>query len=54
MSCGKSESLNFDMLLLLTAYKVSAKVVQKISLVILKSDPNFEQKFTFCLWFGEF
>ena len=31
-SSGKSENLHFDVLLLLTAYKVSAKKVQKSSL----------------------
>ena len=49
-SSGKSENLHFDVLLLSIAYKVSAKKsAEKLSLMTLKSDPNFEEKFTFCL-----
>ena len=47
-SSRKSEHLLFDGLLLSTAYKVSAKIVQKsTSLMTLKSDSNFEEKLTF-------
>ena len=51
-SSGKSENLHFDVLLLSIAYtyKVSAKKkCKELSLMTLKSDPNFEEKFTFCL-----
>ena len=45
-SSGKSENLHFDVLLLSIAYKVLAKKVQKMSLMTLKSDRNFEEKLT--------
>ena len=45
-SSGKSENLHFDVLLLLIAY---VKFQLKKSLMTLKSDPNFEEKPTFCL-----
>ena len=45
-SSGKSENLHFDLLLLSIAYKVLAKKVQKMSLMTLKSDRNFEEKLT--------
>ena len=48
-SSGKSENLHFDVLFLSIAYKVSAKNTFFLSLVTLKSDPNFEEKLTFCL-----
>ena len=59
VSSGKSENLHFDVLLLSIAYKVSPKKVTKNYLMTLKSDPNLEQKLTFCLKnnltsFGEF
>ena len=47
-SSGKSENLHFDVLLLSKAYKVWAKT-EELSLMTLKSDPNFEEKLTFCL-----
>ena len=48
-SSGKTEKLHFDVLLLSIAYKVSAKkTAEELSLMTLKSDPNFEKKFTFC------
>ena len=48
-SSGKSENLYFDVLLLSIAYKVSAKKsAEELSLMTL-NDPNFEEKFTFCL-----
>ena len=48
-SRGKSENLHFDVLLLSIAYKVSAKKLQKLSVMTLKNDPNFKEKFTFYL-----
>ena len=46
----KSENLHFDVLLLSIAYKVSGKKnAEELSLMTLKSDPNFEEKLTFCL-----
>ena len=49
-SSGKSENLHFDVLLLSIAYKVLAKKsAEEFSLMTLKSDPNFEEKLTFCL-----
>ena len=49
-SSGKSENLHFDALLLSIAYKDSAKKgAEELSLMTLKSDPNFEEKLTFCL-----
>ena len=49
-SSGKSEILHFDMLLFLIAYKVSAKKsTEELPLMTLRSDPYFEEKFTFCL-----
>ena len=49
-SSGKSENLHFDVLLLSTVYKVSAKKVQKnYTDMTLKKDQNFEEKLTFCL-----
>ena len=49
-SSGKSEISHFDVLLLSTAYKVSAKKVQKnYTDMALKNDPNLEEKLTFCL-----
>ena len=49
-SSGKSENLHFDVLLLSIAYKVSGKKnAEELSLMTLKSDPNFEEKLTFCL-----
>ena len=45
MSSGKSENLHFNVLLLLIAYKVSAKnIAEGLSLMTLKSNPNFEEK----------
>ena len=49
-SSGKSENLHFDVLPLSIAYKVSAKKsAEELPLMTLKSDPNFEEKFTICL-----
>ena len=49
-SSGKSENLHFDVLLLSTVYKVSAKKVQKnYTDMTLKKDQNFEEKLPFCL-----
>ena len=49
-SSGKSENLHFNVLLLLIAYKVSPKKNSKgLSIMTLKSDPNSEEKLTFCL-----
>ena len=46
---GKSGNLQFDVLLLSIAYEVSAKKsAEMLSLMTLKSDPNFEEKLTFC------
>ena len=45
-----SEYLHFHGLFLSIAYKVSAiKSTGELSLMTLKSDPNFEEKLTFCL-----
>ena len=50
VSSGKSENLQFDVLLLSIACKVSAKKsTEELSLMTLKRDPNFEEKLTFCL-----
>ena len=50
LSNGKSENLQFDVLLLSIAYKVSAKKsTEELSLMTLKRDPNFKEKLTFCL-----
>ena len=49
VSIGKSEKLHFDVLLLSIPHKISAKNVQKSSLMTLKSGPNFKEKLTFCL-----
>ena len=52
-SSGKSENFHFDVLLiLLIAYKVSAKKSQKNYLMTLRKDQNFEKKLTFCLKIG--
>ena len=49
-SSGKSENLHFDVLLLLLAHvKFQLKKAEELSLMTLKSDPNFEKKFTFYL-----
>ena len=48
-SSGKSEDWHFDVLLLSTTYKVSAKKVQKSYLMTMKSNPNIEEKLTFSL-----
>ena len=49
-SSGKSENLHFDVLLLSIAYKVSGKKnAEELSLMTLKSDPNFEERPPFCL-----
>ena len=46
---GKSENLHFGVLLLSIAYKVSVKKsVEELSPMTSKSDPNFEEKLTFC------
>ena len=44
-SSGKSENLHFDVLLLSIAYIK----FEELSLMALKSDPNFEDKLAFCL-----
>ena len=45
VSIGKSESLNFDVLLFSRACKFSAKKsTEELSLMALKKDPNFEKK----------
>ena len=50
VSSGKSENLHFDVLLLLIVFEVLAKKSQeKLSLMTLKRDSNFEEKLTFCL-----
>ena len=44
-SSGKSESLHFDVLLLSITYKALAKKgAEELSLMTLRSDPNFEEK----------
>ena len=48
-SSGKSEDWHFDVLLLSTTYKVSAKKVQKSYLMTMKRNPNIEEKLTFSL-----
>ena len=49
-SSGKSENLHFEVLLLSVAYiKFQLKSAEELSLMTLKSDPNFEEKLTFCL-----
>ena len=49
-SSGKSENLHFDVLLLSIAYiKFQLKSAEELSLMTLKSDPNFEEKLNFCL-----
>ena len=42
VSSRKSKKLHFDGLLLSIAYKVSAK--KELTIMTLKSDPNFEKK----------
>ena len=42
MSSGKSENLRFNVLLLLIAYKISAKNCRRVTSLPLKIDPNFE------------
>ena len=49
MSSGKSENLRFNVLLLLIAYKISAKNCRRVTSLPLKIDPNFEQELAFCL-----
>ena len=50
VSSGKSENLHFDVLLLLIVYEVLVKKSQeKLYLMTLKRDSNFEEKLTFCL-----
>ena len=50
VSSGKSENLHFHVLLLSLAYKDSAKkLLKKLSIMALKSDPNVEEKLFFCL-----
>ena len=49
MSSAKSENSHFDVLLLLVAWSFSEKNAGVLSLMTLKSDPNFEKKLTFCL-----
>ena len=50
LSSGKSENLHFDVVLLLSiAYKVTVKKTEELSLMILKKNPNFQEKLTFCL-----
>ena len=45
---GKSENLDFNVVLLLIVYKVSAnKSTKELSLMTLKRDPNIEEKLTF-------
>ena len=47
---GKSNNVHFDALLFSIAYKVSAKKsTEELSLMVLKSDLNFEEKLIFCL-----
>ena len=46
---GKSENVHFDVLLLSIAYIKFQKSTEKLSLMTLKSDLNFEEKLTFCL-----
>ena len=47
-SSGKSENLHFNVLLLSTAYKVSATKVQKnYTNMTLKKNPKFEERLTF-------
>ena len=46
VTSGKSESLQFDVLLF-SITQVSAKKVQKNSLMTLKEDPNFKEKLDF-------
>ena len=46
VTSGKSESLHFDVLLF-SITQVSAKKVQKNSLMTLKEDPNFKEKLDF-------
>ena len=49
-SSGKSENLYSDVLPLSRARKVSAKKsTEELSFMTLKSDPNCEEKLTFCL-----
>ena len=50
-SSGKSEDWHFDVLLLSTTYKVSAKKVQKSYLMTMKSNRNIEEKLNF--FFGK-
>ena len=47
-SNGKLVNLHFDVLLLSITYKVSENA-EELSLITLKSDPNFLAKLTFCL-----
>ena len=49
-SSGKSENLHFEVLLLSIAYiKFQLKKCRRVISMTLKSDPNFEEKLTFCL-----
>ena len=46
-STGKSENVHSDVLLLSIAYETSAKKsTEELSVMTLKSDPNFERKKT--------
>ena len=55
LSSGKSEFSHFDELLLSIPYKVSAKKsTEKLSLMTLKNDPNFEVTFYLKNWHEEF
>ena len=46
----KSENLHFDVLVLSIAYiKFQLKKRRRVISMTLKSDPNFEEKLTFCL-----
>ena len=50
MGSGKSDNWHSDVLHSLIVYKVLAKKsAEKLSLMTLKSDPNCEEKLTFCL-----
>ena len=48
-SRGKSENLHFDVVLSIAYITFQLKSTEQLSLMTLKSDPNFEEKLIFCL-----
>ena len=48
-SRGKSENLHLDVVLSIAYITFQLKSTEQLSLMTLKSDPNFEEKLIFCL-----